>query len=89
MLWRTTPDGQLSFILALKVCEGEQDIAHNVYTGRLQQQAHCFNRPHGGPGERGIGNTKLRQPPAWVCSNMCQLLTDRQTHSHTDRQTEC
>ncbi len=32
--YASTPDGQLCFILALKVCEGVQDIAHNIYTSK-------------------------------------------------------
>lgn len=64
----STPDGQLCFILALKVCEGVQDIAHNIYTSRLPPQDLCLNWPLGGPEVGMEGTTEQRQPPACVCT---------------------
>lgn len=79
--YASTPDGQLCFILALKVCEGVQDIAHNIYTSRLPPQDCCLNGPLGGPEVWREGTTAQRQPPACVCSYyMCAnySLTDRE-----------
>jgi len=78
--YASTPDGQLCFILALKVCEGVQDIAHNIYTSSLSPQDCCLNGPHGGPEVGREGTTVRRQPPACVYSySMCAnySLTDR------------
>lgn len=79
--YASTPDGQLCFILALKVCEGVQDIAHNIYTSRLPPQDCCLNGPLGGPEVWREGTTAQRQPPACVCFYyMCAnySLTDRE-----------
>lgn len=72
--YASTPDGQLCFILALKVCRGVQDIAHNIYTSRLPPQDHCLNGPLGGPEVGREGTTCMRLLILYVC----QLLTDRQ-----------
>lgn len=66
--YASTPDGQLCFILALKVCEGVQDIADNIYTSRLPPQDHCLNGPLGDPEVGREGTMEWRQPPAYVCS---------------------
>lgn len=79
--YASTPDGQLCFILALKVCEGVQDIAHNIYMSRLPPQDHCLNWPLGGPEVGTEGTTERRQTPACVCTYcMCAnySLTDRE-----------
>lgn len=73
--YASTPDGQLCFILALKVCEGAQDIAHNIYTSRLPPRDHCLNGPLGGPEVRREGTTCM----CLFILYACQLLTDRQT----------
>lgn len=72
--YASNPDGQLCFILALKVCGGVQDIAHNIYTSRLPPQDHCLNGPLGGPEVGREGTTCMRLLALYVC----QLLTDRQ-----------
>ena len=72
--YASTPDGQLCFILALKVCEGVQDIAHNIYTSRLPLQDRCLNRPLGGPEVGEEGTTCM----CLLILYVCQLLTDRQ-----------
>lgn len=72
--YASAPDGQLCFILALKVCEGVQDIAHNIYTSRLPPQDHCLNGPLGGPEVGREGTTCMCLLTLYVC----QLLTDRQ-----------
>lgn len=72
--YASTPDGQLCFILALKVCRGVQDIAHNIYTSRLPPQDHCLNGPLGGPEVGREGTTCM----CLLILYVCQLLTDRQ-----------
>lgn len=62
-----TPDGQLCFILALKVCEGPQYIAHNIYTRWLPPLDYCLNRPLGGPEVGREGATCKFLPILYVC----------------------
>lgn len=79
--YASTPDGQLCFILALKVCEGARDIAYNIYTSRLPLQDCCLNGPLGGPEVGSEGTMAWRQPPACVCTYcICAnySLTDRE-----------
>lgn len=72
--YASTPDGQLCFILALKVCEGLQDIAHNINTSWLQPLDYCLNGPLGGP-EVGREGTTCK---CLLILYVCQLLSDRQ-----------
>lgn len=58
----SAPDGQLYFILVLKICEGLLDIAHNIYTGWFLPHGYCLNRPLGGP-EVGTEGTTCRFLP--------------------------
>lgn len=70
----STPDGQLCFILALKVCEGLQDFAHNIYiqagstTRLLLKQA---------PWESWGGDGRYHLQVS--AHTVCVLITDWQT----------
>lgn len=78
--YASTPDGQLCFILALKVCEGVQDIAHNIYTSRLLPQDQLKRAPWGSWG--GEGRYHLHVSAHTVCVPITHWQRERSLTGH-------